>query len=183
MLVKRCRWCYELFLDAWNRQYYFNKPFYDQGAIIKCLRMRQEGLTLLYSPFHSYLPGSYQGVKFFPHVAVFPHYELNTNFTNDTAIKTLNKKSRKKLNTMCDAFVHELFVNSQREREEASNLIDTPNNPTDVIVPCLNPMSYDKKIAKFIFHAAGNCGKIDTLQAIIKLYQLEVNQTLSSCIN
>lgn len=78
MLIRRCDWSRQLWSDIWASTHHNNKAFYEQSALIKCLRMRNEGLCL-FDPFHTFLPGARRGDKLLPHVAVLPHFEFNTN--------------------------------------------------------------------------------------------------------
>lgn len=71
-------WTLAFLREVWAVRRYDTVPFYEQSAITHVLKKRREGLEKL-SPFHSYSPGGPQGVKTFPHVAVFPHTILNSN--------------------------------------------------------------------------------------------------------
>lgn len=77
-LLKVCDWSLQLLLDMWSTSNYDNVFFYEQSAMVRQLRKRREGLQFV-KPFHSFLEGGPQGIKFFPHVAVFPHFIFSSN--------------------------------------------------------------------------------------------------------
>lgn len=77
-LVSVSAWSLAFLKEVWAVRRYDTVPFYEQSAITHVLKKGREGLEKL-SPFHSYSPGGPQGVKAFPHVAVFPHTVLNSN--------------------------------------------------------------------------------------------------------
>ncbi len=76
--MKVSEWCSSLLEEVWHSSKYDDVFFYEQSAIMKALRQRRESLHKL-KPFHSYSKNGPQGVKLFPHVAVFPHTELSSN--------------------------------------------------------------------------------------------------------
>lgn len=76
-LLQVCPWALGLLQDMWDCHRYDTVPFYEQSALIAVLKRYREGLHAV-SPFHSYTGGP-QGVKHFPHTAVFPHSTLNSN--------------------------------------------------------------------------------------------------------
>lgn len=77
-LLRTTHWSKQFVDDVWSCTRYDDVTFYEQSAMIRSLRASKEGLDTV-TPFHSYLPGAVQGIKQFPHVAVLPIAELNTN--------------------------------------------------------------------------------------------------------
>lgn len=77
-LLRTTHWSKRFIEEVWNCARYDDVTFYEQSAMIRSLRAEKEGLDTI-TPFHSYLPGAVQGIKYFPHVAVLPIQELNTN--------------------------------------------------------------------------------------------------------
>ena len=86
----------QLWSNIWHGELYYNKPFYEQAALIRLLKISGEGLHL-YKPFHTYLPGGPVGDKYFPHVTVFPHIDFNSNYGLAYQLSD-NKKVLRKFN-------------------------------------------------------------------------------------
>jgi hypothetical protein len=82
LAVRVCDWSTELWNEVWDQRRYFTTFFYEQSALVKCLRRRHEGLERLV-PFHSHVEGGPSHNKLFPHVCVFPMAAINSNV--DTA--------------------------------------------------------------------------------------------------
>jgi hypothetical protein len=77
-MLRTTQWSRQLLDDVWNNDNYDDVCFYEQSALMRCLRVQKEGLEAV-KPFHSYLPGAHHGVKLFPHTAVLPISEFNSN--------------------------------------------------------------------------------------------------------
>lgn len=78
LLIRLSDWARDLFNLVWEQRKYYDTFFYEQSALIKCLKHRHEGLEAVV-PFHSYLKDGPQGAKLFPHVCVLPMHEINSN--------------------------------------------------------------------------------------------------------
>ena len=78
LAVRICDWSAELWNEVWEQRRYFTTFFYEQSALVKCLRRRHEGLERL-SPFHSHVSGGPSHDKLFPHTCVFPMSSINSN--------------------------------------------------------------------------------------------------------
>ncbi len=78
LLIKNCDWCLSLLREMWEHKRYENTYYYEQSALLKCLKGRNEGLEHVF-PFHSFVTGGSEQVKLFPHVAVLCHLDFNTN--------------------------------------------------------------------------------------------------------
>jgi hypothetical protein len=78
LLIRLSDWSASLWADVWAAQRYFDVFFYEQSALMRCLKKRHEGLHDV-QPFHSYVRGGPMGDKLFPHVCVVPHLDLNSN--------------------------------------------------------------------------------------------------------
>lgn len=107
MLIKVSSWNLSLWSDIWNCNQYFQRPFYEQAALLKCLKIRQEGLNL-HVPFHTYLPGATSGDKYFPHVAVFPSIDFNTNrgfISSQPKVRRKFNRSHEKLKKREKAYI------------------------------------------------------------------------------
>jgi len=76
--IKNSSWSLSLLQDVWQYTKYNEVYYYEQSALIKCLGLRKERLNRL-SPFHSFVANGPEGVKYFPHVAVFPHPQFSSN--------------------------------------------------------------------------------------------------------
>ena len=177
MLVRRCEWSLQLWQDVWTSRQYDDKPFYEQSALVKCLRSRNEGLSLFH-PFHTFLPGATQGVKILPHVAVLPHTELNTNIgwynlsedrrkiIVEEYRRYIPKRSSKRLNPsktvhhsagesstdVCSTSEPILCINDKMHINEMSKSLED-----DSVV------SYEDNhgpVASFVFHPAGMGKKV-----------------------
>ncbi|OQR96019.1 hypothetical protein ACHHYP_17310 [Achlya hypogyna] len=85
LLVKVSDWSRALWEEVWTMRKYFDVFFYEQSALLRCLKKRDEGLVDV-RPFHSFVPGGPSGLKLFPHVAVTPHLELNSNRCNGLTV-------------------------------------------------------------------------------------------------
>lgn len=77
-MLKVCDWSLQLLLDMWSTSNYDDVFFYEQSALVRQLRKRREGLQFV-NPFHSFTKNGPQGIKFFPHVAVYPHFIFSSN--------------------------------------------------------------------------------------------------------
>jgi len=77
-LLRVNEWSYKLLNDIWHCNRFDDVCFYEQSALIKCLKGRGEGLEHV-QPFHSYLRKGETDSLRFAHVAVLPHKELNTS--------------------------------------------------------------------------------------------------------
>ncbi|KDO20560.1 hypothetical protein SPRG_13258 [Saprolegnia parasitica CBS 223.65] len=78
LLVRVCEWSQRVWDDVWAMRRYFDVFFYEQSALLRVLKQRDEGL-LDVQPFHSFVKRGPSGLKLFPHVAVTPHLALNSN--------------------------------------------------------------------------------------------------------
>ena len=185
MLIKVNDWSLEFWKDVWNCHNYFDRPFYDQSAIIKILKSRNEGLNLI-QPFHSYVPGGPHGDKYFPNVVVLPHLEFNTNygFINDNNRKALRKFNRTK---------EKLLLKEKRYNESIKTVntktMTTDEHDDDLQTEAKNNLNDQEEIrqqvsdndqqqqneAKFIFHAAGRCNKLVSLNHMITKYAIQIN--------
>lgn len=76
LIVRVCDWSRELWSEVWEHRKYFDTYFYEQSALVKCLRRRGEGLEKI-EAFHSFAGGPQ--VKTFPHCVVLPTHLLNSN--------------------------------------------------------------------------------------------------------
>jgi len=76
LIVRVCDWSRELWSEVWERRKYFDTYFYEQSALVKCLRRRGEGLEKI-GAFHSFAGGPQ--IKSFPHCVVLPTHLLNSN--------------------------------------------------------------------------------------------------------
>jgi hypothetical protein len=84
LAVRVCDWSAALWSETWECRKYFDVKFYEQSALIKCLKKRREGLELV-SPFHSHVVGGPQADKLFPHVCVLHMSAFNSNVDEDGA--------------------------------------------------------------------------------------------------
>ena len=77
-MLRTTGWSRDFINDVWDCVKYDDVTFYEQSAMIRVLRSKKEDLDSV-SPFHSYLPNAVQGVKLFPHTAVLPLSDFNSN--------------------------------------------------------------------------------------------------------
>ena len=77
-MLRTTRWSRDLLNDVWNCAKYNDRTFYEQSTMVRVLNTKKEDLDSV-TPFHSYLPNAYTGVKLFPHTAVLPLAEFNSN--------------------------------------------------------------------------------------------------------
>lgn len=77
-ILKVCDWNLTLFQEIWTSTKFDKIFFYEQSALTMILRKRKEHFEWR-KPFHSYVKDGPQGIKYFPHVAVYPHTTLSTN--------------------------------------------------------------------------------------------------------
>ena len=194
MMIKVSSWSLSLWTDIWLCTQYFQRPFYEQAALLKCLKLRQEGLHL-FTPFHTYLPGAMAGDKFFQHIAVFPSIDFNTNrgFISD------KPKVRRKFNRSSEKL-------KRREREFAAQNNESHDKIDELskllVVPCKDigssSCSSDGSVAvtsditqppsvseverndrpRFIYHAAGRCDKLVSLVAVAQMYGFPVDASM-----
>jgi hypothetical protein len=192
MMIKVSQWSLSLWTDVWSCSQYFQRPFYEQAALIKCLKLRQEGLQL-YTPFHTYLPGALTGDKVFQHVAVFPSIDFNTNrgYVSNRSPKFQRKfnRSQEKLKRREREFAAQEKANSSnidelsifhlksRDESESTNVnnstigvIDTSTSSSSEIETSEKQRNEDRP--RFIYHAAGRCDKLVSLEAVAQMYGL-----------
>jgi hypothetical protein len=77
-MLRTTHWSRNFLDEVWACDKYDEVCFYEQSAMMRCLRAQKEGLDAL-RPFHSYLPGAPSGPKLFPHTAVLPIFQFNSN--------------------------------------------------------------------------------------------------------
>jgi len=77
-ILRTTRWSRDLLNDVWDCAKYNDRTFYEQSTMVRVLNTKKEELDSV-SPFHSYLPNAHTGVKLFPHTAVLPLAEFNSN--------------------------------------------------------------------------------------------------------
>lgn len=77
-MLRTTHWSRDLLDDVWNCEKYDDVTFYEQSAMIRTLQVKKEDLDSV-SPFHSFLPNAAQGIKLFPHTAVLPLADFNSN--------------------------------------------------------------------------------------------------------
>lgn len=177
MLIKVNEWSKQLWGDIWKTHQYYSKPFFDQSALIKCLKTRHQGMHFV-QPFHTFLRGSDQSDKFFPHVSVFPHIDFNTNrgyVCNKPKVlrkynRTIDKSKSKFKNPNETSDVNHSEPHHDRELAanntiKAKSYDDTVSRTTAEV---LGPTDH----ARYIFHAAGRCDKINSLLSVIRLMKL-----------
>ncbi|RHY06480.1 hypothetical protein DYB25_009272 [Aphanomyces astaci] len=78
VIVRVSSWSEQLWTDVWAMRKYFDVFFYEQSALVRCLKARLEGLDAV-QPFHSYVRGGPHGDKLFAHTMVTGHLDLNSN--------------------------------------------------------------------------------------------------------
>ncbi|RHY33733.1 hypothetical protein DYB32_001459 [Aphanomyces invadans] len=78
LLIRVSEWSRSLWSDVWAARKYFDVFFYEQSALMRCLKMRLEGLDAI-QPFHSFVKHGPRGDKLFPHTMVTCHLDLNSN--------------------------------------------------------------------------------------------------------
>ncbi|KAH9152228.1 hypothetical protein AeRB84_005304 [Aphanomyces euteiches] len=78
VLIRVSEWSAALWEDVWAARKYFDVFYYEQSALMRCLKTRLEGLDAV-KPFHSYVNNGPSGDKLFPHTCVVPHLDLNSN--------------------------------------------------------------------------------------------------------
>lgn len=184
MLIKVSTWSLNLWTDVWTCSQYFDRPFYEQAALLKCLKLRKEGLYL-FEPFHTYLPGATPGDKFFPHVAVFPHIDFNTNRGFEGA--SSQRKIQRKFNRSKEKLKRrekEYLAKNQRPIDNYDVCSDgskVAREDTDTAsVVCTDDTVHGPTITLksdrpgFIYHAAGRCDKLVSLVAAARAYGFTV---------
>ena len=77
-MLRTTHWSRRFLDEVWACDKYDEVCFYEQSAIMRCLRAQREGLDAV-RPFHSYLPDAPSGPKLFPHTAVLPIFLFNSN--------------------------------------------------------------------------------------------------------
>jgi hypothetical protein len=150
VFLKVCPWSLSLLEDVWQCTRYDSTLYYEQSALVKILRQRKERLDRVI-PFHSFAGGP-STVKLFPHVAVYPHTELNSNvgvhrselelYLNDdyASVDEPNLANQEK----------EAFENSHDDGDDREDREEYP----------------------FVFHVAGVKGKLDFLRSAIRKYRI-----------
>ena len=190
MLIKVNEWSLEFWKEVWNCVPYYARPFFDQSAVLKCLRRRKEGLTL-FNPFHTFLPGVFQDDKFFANTAVLPHLDFNTNigFVTDTRkVQRKFNRAKEKIKLREQKLARESTIDCAT-REDQNQLsadveiepLDSPvvcgSSSTEAVVtgpgegdcssvPITDSTKSGEERAKFIFHACGRCDKFNTLRRV-----------------
>ena len=84
MILRVCDWVKAILEEVWETKRYFLVRQYEQAALERVLRKRFEGIELV-CPFHSFCENGPSGVKYFPHVSVFPGSMLNSNVHKSVA--------------------------------------------------------------------------------------------------
>jgi hypothetical protein len=77
-MLRTTHWSRRFLDEVWACDKYDEVCFYEQSAMMRCLRAQKEGLDTV-RPFHSYLPDAPSGPKLFPHTAVLPIFQFNSN--------------------------------------------------------------------------------------------------------
>lgn len=142
-LLRVSDWSRSLLEDVWSCNRFDSVFFFEQSALIKCLRSRGEGLEHV-EPFHSYRQEHERKEPLlFARVAVLPHKEMNSNiFVSQEDLVTY-------------AEPHTPRDEQRKEEEEegsGAHTKGTDNRP-------------------FLYHAAGCKNKPDMLIAAISKYR------------
>ena len=190
MIIKVNEWSLEFWKEVWHCVPYYARPFFDQSAVLKCLRRRKEGLTL-FNPFHTFLPGVPQDEKFFANTAVLPHLDFNTNvgFVTDTRkVQRKFNRAKEKIKLREQKLARESTIDCATREDQNRLSLDVESEPLDSPVACdssstevvvTGPGEGDcssvpipdstksgEERAKFIFHACGRCDKFNTIRRV-----------------
>ena len=157
-LLKYCEWSKTFLQEVWTCDKYDKVSFFEQSAIIRYLKLQGEGLNVLYKPFHSYIPGAFQGDKLFEHVAVLPHWALNSN-------RGITREELKGYN----------FLEIGDEDDLDFECFSSNGADTDATL-----CDGDKQI--FLFHPAGAKNKILYIIASVYKYDIEMTKVLRQSI-
>jgi hypothetical protein len=169
--IKHSPWSLSLLQDVWECTKYNEVFYYEQSTIMKCLRIRKERLNRL-SPFHSFVPNGPQGVKYFPHVAVFPHPQFSSNAG----------VSKQDFQDYASLIASPITVAATSQNNDTNNITDNQtNHPKEAEVDNKaviqtenqNQIEQEEGISRqLIYHAAGLRQKLDHLRIAIHKYRL-----------
>uniref|UniRef100_A0A7S0XF92 Nucleotide-diphospho-sugar transferase domain-containing protein n=1 Tax=Chromulina nebulosa TaxID=96789 RepID=A0A7S0XF92_9STRA len=171
LLVRNCEWSRSFWTDVWNNSNYFNVKHYEQSAIIKCLRMRDEGLNNL-KPFHSFVISTESNtenatnrfsIKLFPNVAVVSHCLLNSNSicTTEVDFNSIDIQYYDTINK----------INSSTQSNEYYSTSSAKRKPNYMNVKDMSP-------PLFIYHPAGCSDKLKYLLDYLERVNIYVPETL-----
>ncbi len=167
MLIRMSKWSLELWEEIWaseRSKKYFDVFYYEQSALIRCLKARGEGLEQV-RPFHSYLPGGLL-VKTFLHTCVLPHFEMNTNVG-------WVAEGKKKTSIIEGALIG-TYLSSH------SSIDDSYEDNT--VAAAASPVRGVGQEPRFIFHAVGQWNKGDVLEGVIRKFGLVRAAALHSSV-
>ena len=173
LLIKISDWSRSLWKDVWESPMcskYHNVYFYEQSALLRCLKQRREGLSET-KPFHSFVGGP--RVKLFAHTCVLPHDEFNSNAGaadlllmgslstphSDLLVVPSNELAQSPDGNILDFGEDSLTITSVPPTKQTSDVLQSP---------CVASTSSSRKIkASFIFHAIGQWNKLEVLKSVI----------------
>ena len=179
-------WVKSLISDVWNEATKFDKTFfYDQSALVRSLRMRHEGLESV-KPFHSYTkPKSYIQMLSSQSTSINALVTSTDNhqycIDEEKVYKRVEYKHTEKMDkkaldhymekrsTEVKLFPHTAVL-THLDLNTNSGWKDVINNRPI----CL------KNSPRFIFHAAGRCRKLKSIQAMIRIHGLASNKVIQS---
>lgn len=167
--LKNSDWSLGLLEEIWQSDKYNEVYYYEQSALIKSLKQRRERLNYL-RPFHSFVPKGPVGVKFFPHVAVYPHRMFSSNIAvtkrdlKDYAYLFSSSMTEESC-TLKACVTHPVVVSGGRDVDDDNDHIG--NNDQEE-----QPVSTTTVKDLLVFHAAGLKHKLDYLRIVLQKYQL-----------
>jgi hypothetical protein len=151
LLVKVSEWSLSLWEDVWSHpasMRYASVYFYEQSALVKCLRMRH--ITLPPPPPSAEAPAApYEGEEagYVPHVVVVPCMVLNSNRIDPSRLPP-------------DRDAHSTTI---------TNRTSWTANDADLVALNADGSS---RAARFIFHAVGQWNKLGVVQRVAELHSL-----------
>jgi len=190
-MLRTTRWSRSFINDVWDCVKYDDVTYYEQSAIIRVLRSNKEDLDSV-SPFHSYLPHAVQGIKLFPHTAVLPLAEFNSNkgvLCNDVRsfeeyMRGLTGEEQRNL-SVCASQVAGDGLGSQMRRTTSKKLT-VPNlcyqatgnfctlcqRTVGTNRKCVAAAAADFNPSLFVFHPAGMPDKLNLLYTALHKYKV-----------
>jgi hypothetical protein len=169
--LKNCEWSVGLLEEMWASTKYDEVFYYEQSALIKSLKQRKERLNFV-RPFHSFVPKGPQGVKFFRHVAVFPHPQFSSNIgitKTDLesyayliqSFKSSDMTGQEEVSTELDNTENTKGANDNGAGDDSKEEEREGDEPTTDAVKDL-----------LVYHAAGLRHKLDYFRVLLVKYKL-----------
>ena len=180
IILKASEWSVQLLEQVWEQRRYFETRHFEQSAILKVLKLKNEGFKQYNEKvYHSFRGGP--AVKFFVHTVVFPPHILNSNVheSSDHMGSRWDRRNKAGLTSVKSLEDVQTNYTSPNKIPIEANAEQVKRTGEDVAekrnegAPALSSAHSRPKSAEFIYHPYGRRKKQTRLIAAINFHGID----------